>query len=286
MDIAVGLLNPIPRTSGDLQLAWARHAEELGFTALATIDRIAYPSYESMTVLAAVAAVTHRVTLATNVVLLPTRDPVVLAKEAATVDQISGGRLRLGLGVGARPDDFEAVGRPFERRGRLADEALEIMLAAWRGEPVAGSPVAVCPPPVRPEGIPLYFGGRRPAALRRMARHGTGWTASGGVTRKDLPQVLEEVREAWRAGGREGLPKTSALVYFGLGEDVERRAWYIPDYYGQTGPRMLERMPKTAEAVRETIGFYQAAGIDEVVFDPTIADLDQLDRLAEAALRS
>ena len=101
MDIGIGLPNPVPGTPGRTLVEWARRAEERGFSSLATIDRIAYPSYESLISLAAVAAATERIGLLTNVLLGPTRNPVLLAKEAASVDQISGGRL-VGVASGPR----------------------------------------------------------------------------------------------------------------------------------------------------------------------------------------
>src|SRR5690349_19538048 len=110
MQIGIGLPNPIPGTQGRTLVEWARRAEERGFSTLATIDRIAYPNYDSLIALAAAAAVTERIGLLTNVLLAPTRKPVVLAKAAASVDQISGGRLTLGLGVGGREDDYTATG--------------------------------------------------------------------------------------------------------------------------------------------------------------------------------
>src|SRR5438874_8896054 len=100
MDIGIGLPNPIPGTPGRTLLAWARRAEDRGFATLATIDRIAYPSHESLIALAGAAAVTQRIELFTNVLLGPTRNAILLAKESASVDQLSGGRLTLGLSVG------------------------------------------------------------------------------------------------------------------------------------------------------------------------------------------
>src|SRR6266508_2318608 len=134
MDIGIGLPNPVPGTPGETLVEWARKAEAAGFSSLATIDRIAYPSYESLITLAAAAAVTERVGLMTNVLLGPTRNPVLLAKEAAGVDQLSGGRLTLGLGVGARKDDFEITGQRFEDRGNRFDQALELMHRVWNGD--------------------------------------------------------------------------------------------------------------------------------------------------------
>ncbi|MDP8955580.1 MAG: LLM class flavin-dependent oxidoreductase, partial [Actinomycetota bacterium] len=116
---------------GDRLVEWARRAEERGFTALGTIGRVAYPTYDELVAYGAAAAVTERIELITNVILGPTRNPVLLAKEAASLDQISGGRFTLGLGVGTRPDDFQASGTSFNDRGRRLDHALGVMHRAW-----------------------------------------------------------------------------------------------------------------------------------------------------------
>src|ERR687892_368890 len=111
MQIGIGLPNTVPGAPGRLLVDWAARAEARGFSALATIDRIAYPSYESLVTLAAAGAVTERVGLMTNILLSPTRSPILLAKEAASVDQLSGGRLTLGLGVGTRGGEPEGPAR-------------------------------------------------------------------------------------------------------------------------------------------------------------------------------
>src|SRR5437588_3861584 len=159
MDIGIGLPNPVPGTPGRALIGWARRAEQRGFSGLATIDRIAYPSYESLITLAAAAAATERIGLLTNVLLEPTRNPVLLAKEAASVDQLSGGRLTLGLGVGGREDDFLATGQDFHTRGRRFDHDLELMHQAWKGEPVAGALKPVGPAPTREGRVPILIGG-------------------------------------------------------------------------------------------------------------------------------
>ena len=109
MKIAIGLPNSLPRTSGPDLIAWAREAEEHGFSSLGTIGRVVYDSHEELVALAACAAVTSRIGLATTLLVSPVREPVLLAKQAATLDAISGGRLSLGLGVGWRDDDFRAT---------------------------------------------------------------------------------------------------------------------------------------------------------------------------------
>ena len=287
MDIGIGLPNPVPGTDGRTLLAFARRAEERGFTTLATIDRIAYPSYESLVALAGAGAVTGRIGLLTNVVLGPTRNPVLLAKEAASVDQISGGRLTLGVGVGTREDDYVAAGQAFEDRGRRWDEALELLHRAWKGDPVAGSPKPVTPSPVRDAAVPLLIGGSSARSIERTVRWGVGWTA-GGSPPEQVGPVAERVRAAWQASGREGSPRIVALAYFALGDEPERGIdAYIRDYYAYLGPyvdALAQGVPRTPEAVRGVRGAFEDVGVDELIFDPTIAEVSQVDLLADAVL--
>jgi alkanesulfonate monooxygenase SsuD/methylene tetrahydromethanopterin reductase-like flavin-dependent oxidoreductase (luciferase family) len=283
VDIGIGLPNPVPGLPGWTLVEWARRAEGLGFSALATIDRIAYPSYESLIALSAAAAVTERIELMTNVLLGPTRNPVLLAKEAASVDQISGGRLTLGLSVGGREDDFLATGQPFKGRGRRWDRALETIHAAWAGELVEGALNPVAPTPVRGT-VPILGGGTSTQAIARAVKWGIGWT-SGGAGADRAGPLADRVREAWKSAGREGEPRIACLQYFALGDRAEERAAaYLTDYYGEWGQGMASRVPKSAQALQETMKRFEAIGADLVVFDPTIGELEQVELLAKAVL--
>src|SRR5918999_2788504 len=194
MKLGVGLPNPIPGTSGETLLGWARRAEELGFSTLATIDRIVYPSYESLVALTAAAAVTERIALLTNILLAPTRDTTLLAKESASVDRISGGRLTLGLGVGGRGDDFDAVGRPMKGRGKRFEAQLDELHELWRGKTVSDAEQPSVPLPGR--AIPVLIGGSTDDVPRRVARWGIGFTA-GGAPPEMVAPIVVAVRKAW-----------------------------------------------------------------------------------------
>ncbi|MGI0084375.1 MAG: LLM class flavin-dependent oxidoreductase [Nitrososphaerales archaeon] len=115
--VGVGLPSTIPNVSGKFVLEWAKKAEELGFSSLGTIDRIVYQNYESMIALAAAAAVTQKIGLMTTVLVSPTRDTGLFAKQVASLDRISGGRVTLGVGVGGRRDDADATQSSFSTRG-------------------------------------------------------------------------------------------------------------------------------------------------------------------------
>jgi Coenzyme F420-dependent N5,N10-methylene tetrahydromethanopterin reductase and related flavin-dependent oxidoreductases len=119
MDVGIGLPNAVPGLDGRLVMDWARSAEERGFSTLVTIDRVLFPNYESLIVLAAAAAVTERIRLMTDILISPLRNNTpVLAKQAASLDNISGGRLVLGLAPGVRDDDYKVSGVDFAARGR------------------------------------------------------------------------------------------------------------------------------------------------------------------------
>jgi alkanesulfonate monooxygenase SsuD/methylene tetrahydromethanopterin reductase-like flavin-dependent oxidoreductase (luciferase family) len=232
--IGIGLPSPVLDVPGRLVVAWARRAEERGFSSLATIDRIAYPSYDSLTVLTAAAAVTDRIGLLTNILLGPVYSPVLLAKVTASLDQLSSGRLALGLGVGARPDDYQVAGRPFDDRGRRFDADLELLHAAWAGQPVAGSPFPVGPPATRGR-IPLLIGGRPELAAPRAARWDAGFTL-GGAPPEMAGGAIENFRKAWEEAGGTGRPRIVALSYFSLGEEHTAESLHnLRTYYGFLG---------------------------------------------------
>jgi alkanesulfonate monooxygenase SsuD/methylene tetrahydromethanopterin reductase-like flavin-dependent oxidoreductase (luciferase family) len=286
MRIGIGLPNTIPGTPGRLLVDWARRAEERGFSSLATIDRVAYPSYESLVALSAAAAITERVGLMTNILLAPTRNPILLAKEAASVDQISRGRLTLGLGVGGRRDDFVAAERPFEARGKRFDQDLELMHGAWRGELVGGCPKPPTPRPVNDDRIPILVGGTADVAIERAVRWGVGWTAGGSAAEQVSP-FAERVRRAWKHAGRDGEPRIAALTYYSVGDAEDESRANLLDYYsflGDWAEGIAGSAPRSVEALGETVRRFEDAGVDELVFDPTVARLDQVDLLADAVL--
>jgi alkanesulfonate monooxygenase SsuD/methylene tetrahydromethanopterin reductase-like flavin-dependent oxidoreductase (luciferase family) len=281
--IGIGLPNTVLDVPGRLLVDWARRAQERGFSSVATIDRVAYPSYDSLTALTAAAAVTDRIGLLSNILLAPAYNPVQLAKVTASLDQISGGRLTLGLGVGGRPDDFEVAERPFSNRGRRFDADLELLHRAWAGEPVPGSPFPVGPPTTRGR-IPLLFGGQPQLAAPRAARWGAGFTI-GGAPPETAAGAIEQFKAAWAAAGGQGQPRIVALAYFSVGEEhTEESLRNLRSYYGYLGDwaeRIAGGAPRSPAAIREQAAAFEHAGVDELIFDPTVANLDQVDRLAD-----
>jgi alkanesulfonate monooxygenase SsuD/methylene tetrahydromethanopterin reductase-like flavin-dependent oxidoreductase (luciferase family) len=284
MQIGIGLPGTIPGVQGKLILDWAKRADAGPFSSLGNLDRLVYPNYESLITLSAAAAVTQRIRLVTTILIAPLHNAGMLAKQAASLDALSGGRLTLGLGVGGREDDFRAAPSPFHERGKRFEEQLTIMQRAWTGQPLAADIGPVGPPPVQQGGPEILIGGYSPAAIKRIARWGNGFI-SGGAGPEMSRQGYQLAQETWTAAGRAGKPRFVGGTYFALGPMAAERAGnYIRNYYAFMGTRadqMASMIPSTVEAVKGVIQAYAETGMDELVLWPCIPDLDQVDRLAE-----
>jgi alkanesulfonate monooxygenase SsuD/methylene tetrahydromethanopterin reductase-like flavin-dependent oxidoreductase (luciferase family) len=280
MDIGIGLPNAVRGVDRRGIVDWARGAEEAGFASLGTLDRIAYANYESLIALAAAAAVTERIRLVTDILIAPLRaNTALFAKQAATLDQLSGGRLELGLSPGGREDDYAVSGLDFGARGRTFDRQLEELERLWRGDGGVG------PAPARDGRPALLVGGAIDRAFRRAARFADGWTA-GGAPPDQFRAAREKLREAWRAEGREGEPRTMALFYFSLGDRAREAAQQgLGDYYawlGDYAQNIVDSAATDADTVRRYVSAYEEAGADEVIALPASTDPGQVELLAEA----
>jgi len=276
MRVGIGLPNAVPGTDGATLLEWARRAETGPFTSLGVLDRMAYDSHEPLGTLAAAAAVTERVRLVTMVVIAPLRSTAVLAKQVATVDALSGGRLTLGLAVGARTEDYQAAGVPHADRGRRFDEQLAGLRDRWESGPG--------PEPAQPGGPEVLVGGSTDVAFARVARHAEGYVHGGGPPRA-FARAADTARAAWADAGRPDRPALWGQSYFALGRDVAERARaYMLDYYAFTGPfaeRIAEGLLTNPQQVASQVRGYAEAGCDELVLLPAVNDFEQVERLAD-----
>jgi probable F420-dependent oxidoreductase len=299
--------------------AYLRRAEDLGFESALVIDHLltAPPAYrttwlEPVTLLAALAGVTRTIRLGTLVLVLPFRDPVLFAKEWATLDVLSGGRTILGVGVGWHEGEFTALRVPRRERGRRMDELLEALERLWSGEPASYAgrhyrfeDLALEPLPAQRPRPPLWIGGGtqpseriyaqqvdtvRPV-LERIARHADAWVPHSSATAEMVRDDWEVVQEAMLAVGRR--PDALERVYSNFvhvlapGEPPETAASRFrtfsgmdPDYW-QTYYLLGE-----AEAVAERIRGKVAAlgGVDHVILNPLDWDIEMLERLAAHVL--
>jgi alkanesulfonate monooxygenase SsuD/methylene tetrahydromethanopterin reductase-like flavin-dependent oxidoreductase (luciferase family) len=287
MDIGIGIPNTVPGATGPQLLEWARRADAAGFSSLATIGGVSYPGYEELTLFAAAGSVTERIRFLPNVLIAPARSTAELAKQAITVDQLTGGRLTLGLGIGWRATDYQLTGRDFGTRGERFDEQLRELQKAWAGEPLAEGTREVGPRPVQQPGVPLVIGGNADASFRRVAEFAEGWTA-GGLPPDMVAGMVEKARAAWSERGREGRPRIVALAYFSLGDTEEASRGYLLDYYQLMGSETAEMIAgsalRSAEAITGAVGAFADVGVDELILDPTVPDPEQVDMLAEIVL--
>jgi alkanesulfonate monooxygenase SsuD/methylene tetrahydromethanopterin reductase-like flavin-dependent oxidoreductase (luciferase family) len=288
VQIGVGLPTTVPDVDGRRLIDWAVRAEEYGFSTLGVLDRLVYDSYEPLTALTAAAAVTERIRLATTILLAAYRPGTpLLAKQLATLHEISSGRLVVGTAAGGREDDFQATGAPYRDRGRRLDTILTELRAVWDGKATATGVTGIGPHPSGP-GPELIVGGHTPAAMRRAARHAGGWIA-GGSSATAYADLAQQARAAWQSEGRTDPPHLMALVYACLGPQARDTAErYLRAYYAFIGPKAemaAKAVITDADSLRETATAYEAAGCDELLIFPCTAAPSQLTLLAEAALR-
>src|SRR5579859_2431063 len=280
MRVGIGLPSGVPGASGPLVLDWARRADSGPFTSLGVVDRIAYGSFDPLVTLAAAASVTLRIRLATTIVIGPLRADAWLAKEAVSLHNLSGGRLTLGLAVGARHEDYLAAGVPYTTRGRRLAAQLATLRDAWEDAQLG-------PTPLDGAGPELLVGGLNDVAFARAARYADGYVHGGGPPRA-FARAADKARAAWTDAARPGQPKLWAQGYFALGDDArEAGEAYMRDYYAFTGPfveRIVAGLLTTPQQIAGFLRGYAQAGCDEMVLFPAMADLTQFDRLADIVI--
>ena len=278
MKVGIGLPNAVPETSGAELTEFARRSEAAGFSSLGTIDRIVYGNYEPLIALAAAAVVTERIELMTSVLLGPLRlNAVQTAKQALSVNQLSGGRLTLGLGLGGRGDDYDASGVEDKDKAEKFETMLGYIKETFEDERIgpngAGAPR-------------ILIGGSVEASFKRAAEWGEGWIA-GGAPPDQFAEMAEGVRTAWSEAGREGEPRLAGLAYFALGDDAEQLAnAYLTDYYAFLGEDLANMIAgsaaKDADTVRAYLSAFEQAGCQELIMFPCSSDPAQADLLGEA----
>jgi probable F420-dependent oxidoreductase len=207
----------------------ARAAEDAGVDRVVVVDHVvmgthtdAYawgtfptppesPWLEPMTMLAAVASATRRVRLATGILIAPLRPAALLAKQAATLDLLSGGRLDLGVGTGWQREEYDAEGLDFDRRGQLLTDTIAACKALWRDTPaqfdgptLSFRDIYCEPKPLQPDGVPLWISGTlHPRNLERVVRYGDAWIPIMGESVEGIADGARRIREAWSAAGRD-----------------------------------------------------------------------------------
>jgi alkanesulfonate monooxygenase SsuD/methylene tetrahydromethanopterin reductase-like flavin-dependent oxidoreductase (luciferase family) len=285
VDVGIGLPTTVPDTEGRTLVEWARRAEEAGFSTLGTIGRLVYPNYDDLIALAAAAAVTERIRLTTSILIAPLHaNGALLAKQAASLDRISGGRLVPAVGIGGRDDDYVASGLPTKGKGSRLEERIEELRRVWSGEE-RGHAGAIGPAPTRKGGPELIIGGHDEVALRRAARLGDGWIMGGGPP-EVFARLAGKVDQAWQEAGRSDKPRKLSLAYFALGPGARELAdRYMKHYYGWLGEYADQIAAGAAvdeEMVKAYVAAFEQGGCDELIMIPSSSELDQVTLLADA----
>ena len=288
MQLGIGLPNTMAHeTDRALMLDWARLAEDAGFHLLSTIDKPNYDSWDPLVTLAGVAGVTERIGLATTILQLPPRNEVLVAKQAAVVDQLSEGRLTLGVAQGGREDDYEVFGAPFRGRSSRFERQVERIREVWADARASDRDHGVLgPPPAQDPGPPIWAGAGTPKSIARAARIADGFVF-GTAGSAAMHERVSAIRDTFAAEGKPVIP-VAGLAYVAVGDDPEavldEAAHHVLRYYGQlwTEPRNLIHHGPPAKLAEE-IAAYEGA-VDELVLFPQIPRLDQVEQLADHIL--
>jgi alkanesulfonate monooxygenase SsuD/methylene tetrahydromethanopterin reductase-like flavin-dependent oxidoreductase (luciferase family) len=276
VDIGIGLPTTVPGTRPDVLVDWARQADQGPFASLGVLDRIVYDAYEPLMSLAAAAAVTERIQLVTSILIAPLRETATLAKQIISLDALSGGRVTLGVAIGARGDDYDVDEFGKGGRGDRLSEQLIRIRDLWED-------AAITPSAATREAPRILVGGMSGPAFGRAARHADGWIFSGGPSRAFAKQA-EQATAAWTEHGRPGAPQRWAMGYFALDGAAEAGRDYLLDYYAFTGPfaqRIADGLLATPLQVREHVQGLKDAGCDHLVLFPCVSDPGQIDLLAD-----
>jgi len=279
LNIGVGLPIGDPPTL----LTWARRIDSGPFSSIGCLDRLVYHNPDTLIMLAGAAAVTGRVRILTEVLVAPLRNTALLAKECATLDRLSGGRLTLGLGVGSRADDFAAAGVAMSRRGRILEDQLTTLRRLWVGEPFSAEAGAIGPAPRQAGGPEILLGGSTPAALERVARHADGFLSAAAPAATG--SMFRSVEGFWASTGRTGSPRLVAQLNVALGtlEQIDSARAAMQRYYAFL-PNPAARageMLGCADDILEAMKILGDSGADEVMLYCWSDRVEQLDRLAD-----
>ena len=283
-------------------IAYARRGEELGMKSLWAWDHLflgarrAFPFYEALTTLAVLAQHTEAVTLGTGVLVLPIRDPVLLAKMSGTIQAMSGGRLSLGMAAGWYEREFEATGVPFKSRGRIFERNLEILTRLWAEDSVTGEwddmqlrSVRMLPRPTpRPE---VLIGGYVDRVLRRVATKGDGWLTYF-YTADSFGRAWNKIREFAVAAGRDpGELKNVAQLPFCVDSSYEaadikvqgfiHRYFDVAEWSESTPDSAIRGTP---EQCAEQLAEHIAVGSEHIVLVPYAYEIEQVERFAAEVL--
>ncbi|MEE8518268.1 MAG: TIGR03619 family F420-dependent LLM class oxidoreductase [Dehalococcoidia bacterium] len=295
----VGIASPHIFPDGTVDMAqvgrFVRRAEELGYASLWTQERVTgRPTLlDPLTFMSYIAGLTSKARIGVSVFVLTRHNPVHLAKQLASIDQMSGGRLIVGVGLGANADDLLIYGLDPQRRVRRFVEHVEIMKALWTQTPVRYSGdfyeldnINIDPKPVQSPHPPLWFGANADAAIRRAVRMADGWTGAGSSPRDTFTARVKQVHDMLAEEGRD--PKDfpiSKRVYLAVDDDEKRALRRLKEwcayYYGNADLPERVAVWGSAAKVQEQLAEWSEVGVDEFILNPVFDMEEHLEKLAE-----
>jgi alkanesulfonate monooxygenase SsuD/methylene tetrahydromethanopterin reductase-like flavin-dependent oxidoreductase (luciferase family) len=288
MDIGVALPTMARDYSRSTTLEWSRGIDDGPFSSISCGERITFRNQEMLVTNAAAAALTERVRVFVNLVVLPFHPPAVIAKEIATLDVLSDGRVSLGVGVGGREHDYLAAGSTFERRHARLDEGVAELRRIWAGHSPFDGGDPVGPAPVQPGGPEILAGAMGPKGLARAARWADG--VSGFALTADGAEMAAAVRaaeQAWADAGRDTAPRkiSGCFTVLGTKDDQGVLQAFTYDYLAIFGTGLARALADTApvwnaDRLTQALDEAEAAGVDEFILVPGTTDPDCLDAFA------
>ncbi|RIL05262.1 MAG: LLM class flavin-dependent oxidoreductase [Proteobacteria bacterium] len=289
MQVGLNLPVMVPGLDRARMLEWSRRIDRGPFSSLAAGERITFPNPEILVALSAAAAVTERVKIALTVLVLPMHATALAAKQIATLDVVSDGRVVLGVGAGARREDYAAAERDYEiaKLARLEEQVGELR-RIWAGENrVAGALRPVEPFPVQPGGPEILAGSLSETSIRRAARWADGIAGfSFGPSLAEIDAAFQHARTAWREQGRPA-PRLVTSFWYALGGSArDRLGDYLRRYLAFMGDAVAEKLlplvtTTSAAALRDALRALRDLGADEVILVPTTREPDEVERVAE-----
>ena len=294
--ISVGLPQLLHGDGVDVVHRYAARAEELGFAGLWSLDAVPgaatarVPLLDGLHLLTTAAAVTRAIRLGIAVIVLPARNPAQLARELATIDQLSGGRLIVGVGLGGNPRVYPAYGLTAERRAARFTEGLRLMKRLWTeprvtmaGEFYRLENASMEPKPRQQPHPPLWFGGHHPQALRRAVELGDGFIGAGAVSTATFADEVRVLRDLLAEAGRASFP-IGKRVYLAVDRDRARAAKRLGEWFGAFygRPELAEQVCVwgDADACVEGLRAVITAGAGFLMLNPVFDEVEQLERLA------
>ena len=287
MEIGMNLPVMAPGLDRDAFLKWCERIDAGCFASLAAGERISFYNPDMTATLSAAAALTERVKIVSGVFVPMLHHPVMLAKQLATIDVLSGGRFVAGLGVGGREQDYQSVDAPLGHRLSRLARSVETMRSVWRGEPVVDGALPVGPTPVQKGGPKLLAGSLMVESIEAASRWADGLCGfSFGPSTAEMNLQFEASRRAWKERGRP-TPWLGTGFWYALGPNArEQLHAYLDRYLNFMAPVARESvkqicMVTTPQSLKDAVQQAKDAGADDVLLVPTTSDPDDVHRVTD-----